>query len=93
MREQVYVLTACTICLYYSRCLIQISYHSLLFYSSVYLFYPLSISPKVRTIAQKIYGAADIAVEGPARAKFKKYEKMGFGHYPVCMAKTQYVNE
>ena len=54
---------------------------------------PLPISPKVRTIAQKIYGAADIAVEGPARAKFKKYEKMGFGHYPVCMAKTQYVDE
>jgi formate--tetrahydrofolate ligase len=45
---------------------------------------------KVRTIAKSLYGAADISVEKSVRDRFAELEKAGFGHYPVCMAKTQY---
>ncbi len=45
---------------------------------------------KVRTIAQKIYGAKDITASARVRTKFEELEKNGFGHFPVCMAKTQY---
>jgi len=44
---------------------------------------------KVETIARKIYGADGIKVETSARKKIDQYEKLGFGHYPVCIAKTQ----
>jgi formate--tetrahydrofolate ligase len=45
---------------------------------------------KARTIAREIYGAKDIFIDGPAYAMLKQYEEAGFGHLPVCMAKTQY---
>jgi formate--tetrahydrofolate ligase len=45
---------------------------------------------KVRTIAQKLYGAADIAVEHRIEERFKELQAGGFGHFPVCIAKTQY---
>ena len=45
---------------------------------------------KVRTIAQNLYGAQGIAAEKSVRDRFAEFEKAGFGHYPVCMAKTQY---
>jgi formate--tetrahydrofolate ligase len=45
---------------------------------------------KVRTIARDIYGASDIAIDSDAAAKFKKITSDGYGHFPVCMAKTQY---
>ncbi len=45
---------------------------------------------KVRTIAKTLYGAADIAAEQRVRDQLKDYEKSGYGHFPVCMAKTQY---
>jgi formate--tetrahydrofolate ligase len=44
---------------------------------------------KVETIARKIYGADGIKVETSARKKIEQYEKLGFGQYPVCIAKTQ----
>jgi formate--tetrahydrofolate ligase len=44
---------------------------------------------KVRTIATKIYGAADISADSKIRARFEELQK-GYGHYPVCIAKTQY---
>ncbi|HET6619375.1 MAG TPA: formate--tetrahydrofolate ligase, partial [Dongiaceae bacterium] len=45
---------------------------------------------KVRTIAQNLYGAQGIIADKLVRDRFHEMEKMGFGHYPVCMAKTQY---
>ncbi len=45
---------------------------------------------KVRTVAQEIYGANDISGDAAVRKQFDDLEAGGFGHYPVCMAKTQY---
>ena len=48
------------------------------------------LADKIRTIAQKIYRAADIAVPDAVARRLKGFEKAGFGHVPVCIAKTQY---
>jgi len=48
----------------------------------------MSIEDKIRTIAQKIYGASDIVVEQKARKQIDLYEKLGYGNLPICMAKT-----
>ncbi|WP_374375996.1 formate--tetrahydrofolate ligase [Dongia sp.] len=45
---------------------------------------------KTRTIAQSLYGAQGIIADKAVRDRFAEFEKAGFGHYPVCMAKTQY---
>ena len=45
---------------------------------------------KVRTIATSLYGASDIAADKAVLERFAELEKGGFGHLPVCMAKTQY---
>jgi formate--tetrahydrofolate ligase len=45
---------------------------------------------KVRTIAQTLYGAQGIIADQRVRDQFKEYQAEGFGHYPVCIAKTQY---
>jgi formate--tetrahydrofolate ligase len=50
----------------------------------------LSLWEKVRHIATKIYGADDIIANQKIRKQFVQIEKNGFGHYPVCIAKTQY---
>jgi len=45
---------------------------------------------KIRTIATKIYGAADVTADSKVRGQIKKLQEDGYGHYPVCVAKTQY---
>jgi formate--tetrahydrofolate ligase len=50
----------------------------------------LALADKVRTVATSLYGAADIAVSDAAARAFAEFEAMGFGHLPVCIAKTQY---
>jgi len=45
---------------------------------------------KVKTIAQQIYGASDITGDQAIRNRFKELQAEGFGHLPVCIAKTQY---
>jgi formate--tetrahydrofolate ligase len=50
----------------------------------------LSLADKVRTIAREIYRAADIAVPDAVARTLKGFEDAGFGHVPVCIAKTQY---
>ncbi len=45
---------------------------------------------KLRTIAQRIYGASDIELSGTAREQFAQLEEQGYGHFPVCVAKTQF---
>ena len=44
---------------------------------------------KMKTIATKIYGASDITADSDVRNKIKKLQEE-YGHYPVCVAKTQY---
>jgi len=50
----------------------------------------LSLKDKIRTIAQEIYGAHDIVYEPAAEKQLDKIESMGFGSFPICMAKNQY---
>jgi formate--tetrahydrofolate ligase len=51
----------------------------------------LPLWDKVKTVATKIYGAADvIADSSKVRAQFQQLQDDGYGHYPVCIAKTQY---
>ena len=45
---------------------------------------------KVKTVAQRIYGATDIVADQKVRTRFKELESAGYGRLPVCMAKTQY---
>lgn len=56
------------------------------------LLYPsdMPFIEKIETVAQKIYGASTVAMEGKTRRKIKRLEKAGFGNLPVCIAKTQY---
>lgn len=44
---------------------------------------------KMKAIATKIYGASDIAADAKVRGQIKKLQET-YGHYPVCVAKTQY---
>jgi len=50
----------------------------------------LPLWDKVRTIAQSLYGAQGIIADKKIRDQFAELQKGGYGHYPVCMAKTQY---
>lgn len=50
----------------------------------------LSIKEKIEKIAKEIYGAKDVAYQSAASKQIAKLEEMGFGTFPVCMAKTQY---
>ena len=56
------------------------------------LLYPddMPLWEKMRTIATRIYGAAEIAAEPPVKKQFQEFEKAGYGHLPICVAKTQY---
>jgi len=45
---------------------------------------------KMKAIATKIYGASDIGADAKVRAEIKRLQEAGYGHYPVCVAKTQY---
>ena len=50
----------------------------------------LSIKEKIEAICTKIYGASGVDFAPAADKMIKKIEELGFGHFPVCMAKTQY---
>jgi formate--tetrahydrofolate ligase len=45
---------------------------------------------KAEAVAKKIYGAAEITAETKVRAQLQRLQDQGYGHYPVCIAKTQY---
>ena len=45
---------------------------------------------KVTAIATKLYGASEVTADSKIRAQIKKLQDSGYGHYPVCIAKTQY---
>lgn len=50
----------------------------------------LSLVEKVEAIAAKVYRADGVDFEPKAAAELEKFERLGFGSMPVCMAKTQY---
>lgn len=50
----------------------------------------LPLFEKIEAVATKLYGAATVTAEGKVRNQLKDWEKAGYGHFPVCMAKTQY---
>jgi len=56
------------------------------------LLYPDSCDlwQKVEIVAREIYGAVDILADKKLRDKFKEFQAKGYGHLPVCIAKTQY---
>jgi formate--tetrahydrofolate ligase len=45
---------------------------------------------KIKAIATKIYGAAEVTADAKVRTQIAKLQEDGYGHYPVCVAKTQY---
>jgi formate--tetrahydrofolate ligase len=44
---------------------------------------------KINKIARKVYRASDVTADAKVRAQIKKLQDDGYGHYPVCVAKTQ----
>jgi formate--tetrahydrofolate ligase len=50
----------------------------------------MSLWKKAQTIAREIYGAEDIIGDQKVRDRFKELEDQGYGHFPICIAKTQY---
>jgi formate--tetrahydrofolate ligase len=50
----------------------------------------MQLAEKIRTIARQIYRAADIAMTDAVARRLEGFEKAGFGHVPVCIAKTQF---
>ncbi len=50
----------------------------------------LGLLEKIRVVAQRIYRARDVAIEPAAARKLAAWQQAGYGHLPVCMAKTQY---
>ncbi len=56
------------------------------------LLYPddMALADKIETIATKIYGADGVDFLPSASKSLRQFEEMGYGHLPICMAKTQY---
>lgn len=50
----------------------------------------LSLAAKIETVGREIYRAAEVHLTPAIRSQLKTWEEMGYGHFPVCMAKTQY---
>ncbi len=49
-----------------------------------------TVTAKIRTIAQKIYGATDIELTSQAKQQLRQINKHGWDNLPICIAKTQY---
>jgi formate--tetrahydrofolate ligase len=45
---------------------------------------------KINTIAKRIYRADEVLADKKIRDQLKEWEDQGYGHLPICMAKTQY---
>ena len=60
--------------------------------SKLKMLYPddLPLFEKVRTIAREIYRAKDVTADKSVRDQLANFESMGYGKFPICVAKTQY---
>ncbi|MDO8485776.1 MAG: formate--tetrahydrofolate ligase [Candidatus Limnocylindrales bacterium] len=56
------------------------------------LLYPddMALVQKIDTIATRVYGADGVELLPAAARALKQFEELGYGHLPICMAKTQY---
>lgn len=50
----------------------------------------LTIQEKINCVCKEIYGAGSVSFSGAAKKTLAQIEQLGFGHFPVCIAKTQY---
>ncbi|MGA1872323.1 MAG: formate--tetrahydrofolate ligase [Thermoplasmatota archaeon] len=50
----------------------------------------IPIKEKIKSICHSVYGANKVVFSVDATKKMEQYESMGYGHFPICMAKTQY---
>ncbi|MEH6403426.1 MAG: formate--tetrahydrofolate ligase [Sneathiella sp.] len=50
----------------------------------------MTLWDKVDAVAKKIYAASEIIADKKVRTQFQELQDKGFGHYPICIAKTQY---
>jgi len=50
----------------------------------------LPLWSKMKKVATELYGAADITADAKVRVSIRSLQENGYGHYPVCVAKTQY---
>ncbi len=50
----------------------------------------LSLWDKMKKVATELYGASDITADAKVRTAIRNLQENGYGHYPVCVAKTQY---
>lgn len=60
--------------------------------SEVTFVYPddATLWDKVNTVAKRIYGASEVTADSKVRTKIKELQESGYGHFPICVAKTQY---
>ncbi|MGH7038772.1 MAG: formate--tetrahydrofolate ligase [Stellaceae bacterium] len=60
--------------------------------ADLHFLYPdeMPLWDKIRTIAQRLYGAADIEADKSVKDQLAQFEDQGYGKFPVCIAKTQY---
>ncbi|MFO7275395.1 MAG: formate--tetrahydrofolate ligase [Pseudomonadota bacterium] len=49
-----------------------------------------SLWDKMKAVATQIYGASDITADTKVRQQIQQLQDAGYGHYPICVAKTQY---
>jgi formate--tetrahydrofolate ligase len=50
----------------------------------------MKLADKITTVCTEIYRAGSVTIAPAVRSQLKAWEDMGYGHFPVCMAKTQY---
>jgi formate--tetrahydrofolate ligase len=50
----------------------------------------MALADKIETVCKEIYRAESVSMSPSVRSQLKQWEEMGYGHFPVCMAKTQY---
>jgi len=50
----------------------------------------MPLADKIETVATEIYRAGSVSIPSAVRNQLKQWEEMGYGHFPICMAKTQY---
>ena len=50
----------------------------------------LPLWDKMKKVATELYGASDITADAKVRTAIRNLQESGYGHYPVCVAKTQY---
>ncbi len=60
--------------------------------SEVTFVYPdeATLWEKINSVAKKIYGASEVTADSKVRNKIKELQEGGYGHFPICVAKTQY---